>query len=37
VVIDPRCPRAVRFRPPDDEGLYRISRLQDRAYRVLDT
>jgi len=36
VVIDPRCPRAVRFRPPDGEGLYRISRLQDRAYRVLD-
>jgi len=36
VVIDPRHPRAVCFRPPDGAGLYRIPRLQDRAYRVLD-
>jgi len=36
VVIDPRHPRAVRFRPPDGGRLYRISRLRDRAYRVLD-
>lgn len=33
-VVDPRRPRQVRFRPADGPGLYRISRLEARDYRV---
>ena len=36
VVIDPRRPRRVRFRPTEGPGLYRISRLDTRDYRVED-
>lgn len=34
VVIDPRQPRAVRFRPVGGYGLYRIGGLDGLAYRV---
>jgi len=34
VVVDPRRPRQVRFRPVGGPGLYRISRLDARDYRV---
>ena len=34
VVIDPRRPRAVRFRPPGGYGLYRIGRLESRKFQV---
>ncbi len=34
VVIDPRRPRAVRLRPPGGYGLYRISNLDARSFRI---
>ena len=34
VVIDPRRPRAVRFRPPGGYGLYRIGKLESRKFEV---
>ena len=34
VVIDPRRPRAVRFRPPGGYGLYRIGNLDHRRYEI---
>lgn len=34
VVVDPRRPRAIRFRSPDSVALYSISGMQDRAFRV---
>ena len=34
VVIDPRRPRAVRFRPPGGHGLYRICKLELRKFEV---
>lgn len=34
VVIDPRRPRAVRFRPPGGYGRYRIGNLDRRRYEV---
>ena len=34
VVIDPRRPRAVRFRPPGGNGLYRIGGLDRYRYRI---
>lgn len=34
VVIDARHPRTVLFRPPGGGGLYRISRMATRSYRV---
>ncbi len=37
VVLDPHRPRQVRFRPAEGPGLYRISHLDTRDYRVEDT
>ena len=33
-VIDPRRPRAVCFRPAAGGGLYRVSRLSSREFRI---